>query len=261
LTRALAKATLWWAAAEARMGDYRHHDWAAETQFGRYLSQAEHDLVSRGHELAATPGVVLDIGAAGGRWSLLLKRKGWSNIITDVNALSVERCRDLMPDAQCHLVDPDDHSLPAQDASLGMVVCIEVFMVVGEPWFRDEVARALQPGGLFVGEFNNKWSWRGLLHHAVTRLRGGWDYYSRGYLPWKKQLEQAGFVVEYEEGFSWMPFGRHSNSPLIKAAVRLEKALGLRRLIGLSPTVMFVARKTGEPQPARTAKRAALAAA
>ena len=150
-----------------------------------------------------------------------------------------------MPDATTYLVDPGDTTLPCADQSVGMILCIQVFAVIPADWFAREAARVLQPGGILVGEFNNQWSWRGSLHHLVTRLRGGFDYYADAYPPWKKQFESQGFEVTFERGLCWSPFGRHSNSPLIGLFTRLEQLFGLRHLPTFSPTVIFIARRTG----------------
>lgn len=226
------------------MNDYTHHDWAAATRFGQYLSKLEEDLVLRAHASAREPSLALDVGAAGGRWSRLLNERGWQNICTDVNARSVERVSQVLPEARCFLVDPEDTRLPADDGQVGMALCIEVFAVMPTDWFIDESARVLQKGGILVGEFNNKWSWRGALHHAMTKVKGGFDYYRSAYPLWKKRLRAAGFEIEYEGGAGWMPFGRHSNSALVPLSVQVEKSLGLNQLPDLSPTAMFIARKT-----------------
>ena len=61
------------------------------------------------------------------------------------------------------------------------------------------------------------------------------------YPVWKKDLQYRGFHMIHEEGICWFPFGRESNSRLIPLCTSLESRLGMRRLPGVSPWIVFVA--------------------
>ena len=73
------------------------------------------------------------------------------------------------------LVEPDATELPAEKASLGLVLCYEVFTLVHERWFLDEVARVLAPGGVFVAVVSNRSSYRRFLWEAANRGRSEAD--------------------------------------------------------------------------------------
>ena len=230
----------------AHYSEAAHYENVALTRWGQYLTNAEQQAVLVAHQHAGAPSVLLDVGAASGRWSQLLSELGWRAICTDVNKRSLAILQGRIADATCILVDENDTSLPVSGDSVGLLLCMEVFAVVPTPWFLAEAARVLQPNGLLVGVFNNKCSLRGLFKHAVHKAKGsnGIDYYNTCYKTWKQQLLREGFEVLQEEGICWMPFSRSSNSPLIGPLIALERRLGLRRFPNTSPWVVFVARKS-----------------
>lgn len=223
-----------------------HYEDVALTRWGQYLTNAEQQAVLAAHQHSGSPSVVLDVGAASGRWSQLLSGLGWRAVCTDINERSLAALQDRIADATCILVDQDDRSLPASADSVGLLLCIEVFAVMSTSWFLAEAVRVLQPNGLLVGVFNNKCSLRGLVKHAVYKAKGsvGLDYYNMHYGTWKEQLLREGFEMLQEEGICWMPFSRSSNSPLIGPFIALERRLGLGRFPNTSPWVVFVARKS-----------------
>jgi SAM-dependent methyltransferase len=218
---------------------------ASQSRFVQYTSQIEQAAILAAHERARIPTKALDIGCEGGRWSLLLAERGWQLICTDTNARALALCQQRIPTATCVLAHDDERTLPAADQSLGLVLCIEVVPVMPSTWFRQEVMRVLQPGGLLVGVFWNQWSWRGLLHHTAARLQHKQDdWYSEAYPRWRKCMRKQGFLFVQEEGCYWPPFRhRTSNSPLIPLACCIERVLGLHKLVSLSPLIIFVAQK------------------
>jgi len=130
---------------------------------------------------------------------------------------------------------------------MGMLVCIEVPQVMpNSDWFVDEALRVLRPGGLLVSTFFNLFSYRGFLAHATASLRGEYDYYRFAYPAWRRMLRERGFTFQHEEGFCWFPFRRASNSSLIPSFIAVEEYLGMRRLVSLSPWVVFVAQKSDD---------------
>jgi hypothetical protein len=119
-------------------------------------------------------------------------------------------------------------------------------------WFLDEAFRVIEKGGWMIGYFQNRSSWRGLLYSCIPSLRaqmrvilaeqGRWGYLL-SYKGQRKNLRKRGFTVVHEEGYGWPPFRRTSNSPLVPVATRIERYLGLRKLVSVSPWIMFIAQK------------------
>jgi len=58
---------------------------------------------------------------------------------------------------------------------------------------------------------------------------------------------RAGFEVEDAAGINWLPFSRTSDSPLVPALAKLEKALRLDRLAGISLWVIVRFRAADAP--------------
>jgi SAM-dependent methyltransferase len=175
---------------------------------------------------------------------------------TDVDENAVGLCAQRLPEARCVLVDPADTALPVGDSSMSLILCVEVMPVVRSHWFAKEAARALAPGGMLVAVVWNRFSARGLLADAASRLRHRQPhpFYRDTYVPWRRQLRDAGFQVRSERGLCWFPFSRASDSPLVPVAVALEKGLGLSFLPTLSPWVIVTARQPGTVQTGQHAR-------
>jgi SAM-dependent methyltransferase len=217
----------------------------SETSWGSYVTQAERVAIEMAHGLAGESTVALDIGCGRGQWSRLLSDLGWHIVCTELDQRNLAFCKALVPSATCILVAPDERRLPCEAGSVGLALCIEVSPVIQTDWFVDEVARVLKPGGYVVGVLLNRRSWRGLVRKSAIMNGEKFTWYRFAYPAWKKRLYEGGFTVAYEEGCCWFPFRRTSDSPLVPLAVRIERSLGLRKLISLSPYVIFVARKGG----------------
>ena len=217
------------------------------TSYGRYAFEIEKKNLSKALCLIAKPTTALDIGCEGGRWSELLSDFDWKLTCTDINPKNLAICQKRIPTATCILTEPDDSTLPCVTESIELVLCIEVPQVIGAGWFIDEVFRVLQKGGLVVGVFWNRSSWRGLLYHSMPALRvkgsGQWYWFPRSYSLWRQRLCARGFTIVNEEGYGWPPFRRNSDSPIIPIATRIEHHLGLCKLASLSPLVIFIAQK------------------
>ena len=172
----------------------------------------------------------------------MLADLGWHMTCTDISLESLRFCRQRLPDATCILVRPEDTCLPCEVDSMDLLLCIEVTSVPLYDWIKEEAARVLRPGGLYVGTFWNRRSYRGLKHLFAST---GHDYYAHPYPLWRADMRTRGFTFLHEEGYCWLPFRRDSDSLLIPAATGIERALGLHRLPGLSPWVFCIARKEG----------------
>lgn len=213
------------------------------SQWGRYLTDLEFVTIATACELAGKPGAALEVGCEGGRWSVMLEEQGWEMTCTDVDSESVALCRSRLEHGRCLQVSPKDRTFPCANKAVSLLLCMEVFPVVHNDWFVNEAWRVLAEGGVLVGAALNSCSWKGALHRARCRALGRPQWYCRSYSSWRAQMRKAGFEFYQEIGYSWMPFGRGSNSALIPAATTLEKRLGLRSLPTLSPWVTFVVRK------------------
>jgi SAM-dependent methyltransferase len=219
---------------------------AAGTRWGRYLSNAESAALTDA-VADVVPGIALDIGCDGGRWSQSLAERGWSNICLDVRPDAVERCRKRLPHASCLLADADDSSLPVADRSVHLVVAYEVAPVTQAPWFPPEAARVLDSGGLLVCTLYNRTSARGLTYRLLTqvdtRRREINPYGDRSYSRIRADLRAHGFELLELQGLGWAPFPRLSDSWLVPCFTWLERLAGLRRLVRFSPLIIVVARR------------------
>jgi SAM-dependent methyltransferase len=217
------------------------------TRYGRYATDVERRAIEKALALAAPPGTALDVGCEGGRWTEVAAARGWAPVCTEVNQISLDACKRRVPSATCILTSPDDTALPCATGSIGLLLCIEVGPVIHRDWFIAEADRVLRLGGYLVGVCWNRRSWRGFAYHSMPGLRvrkpNPWYGFPLSYPMWRRQLRARGFQFVHQEGYSWIPFRRASDSPLVPLAVALERALGLRRLAGISPMVAFVARK------------------
>lgn len=214
-----------------------------ENNWGRYISEVEKTFLVKADSLCGQKGVFLEIGCDGGRWVKLLVDRGWRAICTDINPESLDRCQKRVSSANCILVKPEDATLPCASHSLSLILCVEVIPVIAAEWFLAEASRVLAPGGYLVGVFNNRRSLRGAFSHWAGRRSSSFDWYAVGYPEWKATLQKRGFQMVEETGLCWFPFSRQSNHPLVPFCVRLEALIGLRRLVNISPWVVFLAQK------------------
>jgi ubiquinone/menaquinone biosynthesis C-methylase UbiE len=197
--------------------------------------------------LVGTEGQALDIGCGEGRWSFELHRRGWRLICADIKEKSLEVCRRRVPDARIVLVTRESTRLPMSDDSARLVTALEVAAVTQAPWFPSESQRVLERGGALVFTYRNPWSWRGfvgkLWYKLSARRRAGADasYFGPSYRRFRRSLRQLGFHIVHEEGNSWIPLRGRSDSIFVPLLTSIERALGLRRLVMFSPTVVGVA--------------------
>jgi hypothetical protein len=218
------------------------------TSWGRYLAEIEGRAILRGAELAEKPGHAIDMGCGGGRWSKLLSDRGWKMTCTDVDSHALSICQHTIPTANCFLARPEDRSIPVDSNSAGLMLCIEVVPLIEADWFAPEAHRVLSDGGLLVGVYINGRSWRAMawrIKQRLTRAQDGDQFYQAAYSDCRRRLIATGFEMVHEESFCWGPFTRDSNSPLVPAVAKVERALGLHRVVSWSPWVVFIARKKG----------------
>jgi hypothetical protein len=221
----------------------------ARTAWGTYVTGVERRALLEASALAGPPGTALELGCDGGRWSMVLRDEGWSNICTDIVPESVRTCQGRLPTAKCILVNPSDTRLPVEDGSVRLLVVYEVPPVTEAAWFPAEARRVLQQNGILVFTHLNSHSYRAIAYRAVRRIQRFWKgerfkahYDGPSYSSLRSTLVRLGFEMEREEGFCWFPFTRRSNSPLVRPAVRMESRLGLRKIPAISPWVVSIAR-------------------
>jgi SAM-dependent methyltransferase len=213
---------------------------AAETRWGQYVTAIERRAVLAAQAACGAPGMALEVGCEGGRWCRLLNGLGWKMIATDTNPAALRICQERNPTVRCIHVSQQEKQLPVDSETIDLLVCIEV-PVVDKEWFLAEAERVLKPGGVFVGSFMNRASWRGLAANFKSRIRGKERYYAASYASFRRSLRRSAFELRDERGCCWAPFGRHSDSRLVPLAARLEGWIGVRRLPLLSPWVVFTA--------------------
>ena len=206
----------------------------AQSRWGKYLSDVEMAALRDALSRFDAPADALEIGCEGGRWSRMLADAGWSTTCTDIDPDALAVCQQRIPAARCLLSAPEDQRLPVDDESADLLLSIEV-PISEEPWFAEEVARVLRPGGVAVCTFHNRRSYRGRLVNLRWLLGGGEVHYQADYTTCRRRLTEAGFAVCRETGFAWLPFSRGSDSPLVPLCTRLERQIWLRRLVHHSP--------------------------
>src|SRR2546427_2835608 len=143
---------------------------AARTRWGAYITRHEEREFLRTLALAEPPSEALEIGADGGRWALQLRQRGWRPTCTDVNPTTLAVCQARIPEARCVVVQPADTRFPVDDASVRLLVVIEVAPVSEAVWFPREAARVLEPGGILIATLLNPVSARGAFYRMIRRL-------------------------------------------------------------------------------------------
>jgi SAM-dependent methyltransferase len=93
------------------------------------------------------PGIALDIGAAGGGNTRVLRRAGWSVSALEYGADGAE----VAAERGLAVLRGDATALPVADDSLDLVVAFDVLEhIVDDDTAVAEVRRALRPGGTFL---------------------------------------------------------------------------------------------------------------
>lgn len=215
----------------------------AKSKWGSYITEIEKQMILKANNLVKNPGIVLEVGCEGGRWSKMLSDLGWNVICTDINSKTLAICKKRIPEARCILVRKEDVSLPCESNSIDLILCIEVPDVICKDWFIEEANRILKKSGVVVGVFQNKFSIRGYFRHIFSLIRGEFDYYKVSYPKWRSKFYKRGFKMLFQEGICWFPFKRGSNSLFVPIFTFLEYHLRLRKIASISPWIVFLAQK------------------
>jgi hypothetical protein len=105
-------------------------------------------------------------------------------------------------------------------------------------------------GGLLILESVNRYSYKWL----QRRLRRWFSRNPSGAVSDKwvnimscgqvlSEITGHGFTIEAVSGYGWIPFARHSDSPLVDVLARIENSLGLARWHQASPRILVAAQK------------------
>ncbi len=218
----------------------------ALSRMGAYATSVEESFLDE--TLRERPaGVIADVGSAGGRLEHVLTRHAEHVVATDIDRDEVYAMADdpkLTP-----VVVGELPTLPIRDNTIDTVVSIQAPAVSEEGWFREECRRVLRPGGIVLLTLYNARSYKGLL----TRLRrrtwrseeSSWQglYFRHSTAEHLRLWRAAGFRSTRLRGFYWAPLGRRSESRWVVAAAALERLLGLRRLVAVSPVLLVELRR------------------
>ena len=218
----------------------------ALTQMGAYATGAEEAFLDEALE-ARPGGIVVDVGAAGGRLEHVLIRHADHVIATDLDRDEVYAMAED-PRLTPVLVGPLP-ALPLRDEAVDTVVAIEAPAASDQAWFREECGRVLRPGGAVLLSLYNSRSYKGLFTRIRHRLRRSgtphWDdlYYQRSAADHIRLWRAAGFQPHRSRGYYWPPLSRQSDSRWVAAGSAIERLLGLRSLTGISPCILVELRR------------------
>jgi ubiquinone/menaquinone biosynthesis C-methylase UbiE len=206
------------------------------TKMGIYITDVEMDFFFKCVDLTK-PTNALDIGSGAGRFSIPLEEKGLHVISIDLHLNSLKRLK--FKNKAVNVVLSDARVIPIQENEVDLIVMVELIDIVHElQYVIEEIGRILKDGASLFLSFGNKSSIKGKL----KSWRGKPYYHS--YRKVVTELEKAGFTIITRQGFNWLPFNRTSNSRLIPFMAKMEKLMGLRRVVRFSPWVMIYAVKS-----------------
>jgi ubiquinone/menaquinone biosynthesis C-methylase UbiE len=213
-----------------------HWEMAAKTRMGKYLTNLETDFISKSVDLSKENITVMDVGAEAGRFSLLAANNKATVVSVDVNSYPLKRLK--LKTKQVNIIQADARHLPLKDEIFDVVFMIEVLDYIPElEQTLTECKRTLKPNASTILSFGNKSS----LKAKLKALQG--KSYRHSYKETMRYLSKTGFAVKRKMGYSWLPFGRTSQSGLVSTIAGFEKIFGLRRVVRYSPWVIIHATK------------------
>lgn len=214
-----------------------HWERAAKTEMGKYLTKTEADFISKRIELGRVK-LVMDVGAEAGRFSVFAADRSVAVIGIDIDRYGLKRLR--LKNRSVTLIQADARYIPLRDNLFDAIFMIQVIDYIPElETALAECRRTLKREGSLVLSFGNDSS----LKSMMRRLRG--KSYLHSYQEMVQALRKVSFRITKKVGYNWLPFGRTSESWLIPLLAKIEKLLGLRRLVRYSPWVIIHAVKSG----------------
>jgi ubiquinone/menaquinone biosynthesis C-methylase UbiE len=205
---------------------------AAKTRMGKYLTNLETDFISKSVNLYRENITVMDVGAESGRFSLLATGSKANVVSVDVNAYALKRLK--LKNRQVSIIQADARQLPLKDEVFDVVFMIEVLDYIPElDQTMKECKRTLKPNASCVLSFGNKSS----LKARLKAMQG--KSYRHSYKEAMQCLSETGLIMKKKTGYSWLPFGRTSQSRLVPILAVGEKIFGLRKVVRFSPWVII----------------------
>jgi len=203
---------------------------------GKYLTRLETTFISKTF-VPSKNSVVIDVGAEAGRFSLLASNRKVSVIGIDLDVYSLRRLKQKNKDV--NVVQADARNIPFKSNSFDGAFMIEVLDYIPQlDEALGECYRVLKSESPFVLSFGNQSS----LKAKFRTLHG--KSYMHSYNRVMQSLLKVGFRVKAKLGYSWLPFGRMSQSHLVPILASAERVSGLRKLPSLSPWVILSATKS-----------------
>ncbi len=218
------------------LSEETHWEKAAKTRMGKYLTRLETDFIVKSLDLSKL-NLVIDVGAEAGRFSLLAEASRATVIGIDIDSYSLKRLK--LKNRNVNVIQADARKIPLRSHMFDAVFIIEVLDYIPEvDEALAECSRILRSESLVVLSFGNQSS----LKAKLRGLRG--KSYLHSYEKVSQSLRKTGFAVTEKMGYSWLPFGRMSDSLLVPFLSGLERVFGLRRIPRWSPWVIVSAEKS-----------------
>jgi ubiquinone/menaquinone biosynthesis C-methylase UbiE len=209
-----------------------HWEKAAKTKMGKYLTNLETAFINKSVMLQKENLTVMDVGAEAGRFSLVASNHKATVVSVDVDSYALKRLK--IKDKQVNIIQADARKLPLRDGVFDVVFMIEVLDYIPElAEAFSECKRTLKPGASSILSFGNKSS----LKAKLKSIQG--KSYRHNYREAVQCLSVTGFAINKKTGYSWLPFGRTSQSRLIPILAGIERLLGLRQIVRFSPWVII----------------------
>jgi len=209
-----------------------HWEKAAKTRMGKYLTNLETDFISKSIDLSQENITVMDVGAEAGRFSLLAANSKATVVSVDVNSYALKRLK--LKNREVNIIQADARQLPLKEEVFDVVFMIEVLDYIPElDESLTECKRTLKPNASCILSFGNKSS----LKARLKAMQG--KSYRHSYKEAIQCLSKTEFMVKRKTGYSWLPFGRTSQSGLVSVLAGVERIFGLRRVVRFSPWVIM----------------------
>jgi ubiquinone/menaquinone biosynthesis C-methylase UbiE len=211
---------------------------AAKTRMGKYLTRMETDFIFK----SITPSqtcTIMDVGTEAGRFSSLASEKNATVIGIDLDSYGLKRLK--LKTKNVDVIQADARKIPLKDSAFDAIFMIEVLDYISDlDEALTECHRTLKSNAVLIFSFGNKRSLKSQLRELRVKS------YRHSYNRVMRSLSKTGFSVVRKMGYSWLPFGRTSESRLIPFLAMREKLFALRRIPSLSPWVIVHSVKSDE---------------
>lgn len=217
--------------AKEILSEETHWEKAAKTRMGKYLTHIETDFISKSINTSQEKMTLMDVGAEAGRFSLLAANNNATVVSIDVDSYSLKRLK--LKNKQVNVIQADARKIPLKDEVFDVIFMIEVLDYIPElEEALTECNRTLKPNASSILSFGNKSS----LKSKLREMHG--KSYRHSYKKVMHCLSKTGFNIKKKIGYSWLPFGRTSESRLVSVLAGMERVLGFRRVPRFSPWVI-----------------------